>query len=72
MYYREHPPPHFHAKYAGQTGVFDLETLKLIEGKLPNRIRKFVEEWAMEHRKELLQNWEASVNGKHPKKIKPL
>ncbi|WP_343405710.1 DUF4160 domain-containing protein, partial [Caldilinea sp.] len=22
MYYKEHGIPHFHAKYAGQTGVF--------------------------------------------------
>jgi hypothetical protein len=35
MYYRDHGPPHFHAKYSGQTGVFSIEDLKLIEGQLP-------------------------------------
>jgi hypothetical protein len=54
MYYREHPPPHFHAKYAGQKGVFNIDTLEMID------------------REELRQNWEASMGGKHPKKIEPL
>jgi hypothetical protein len=72
MYYREHPPPHFHAKYSGETGVFDIETLQLIEGSLPSRVRGLVVEWASEHQAELRQNWEASVSGKHPVKIEPL
>jgi len=72
MYYREHPPPHFHAKYAGQKGVFDIETLQMIDGKLPNRVRGLVIEWASAHQAELRKNWEASQTGKHPIKIKPL
>jgi hypothetical protein len=27
MYYKDHPPPHFHAKYEGQTGVFTIADL---------------------------------------------
>jgi hypothetical protein len=33
MYYKDHGPPHFHAKYSGQTGVFSIEDLQLIEGR---------------------------------------
>jgi hypothetical protein len=72
MYYREHPPPHFHAKYAGQKGVFNIDTLEMVEGELPNRVRALVLEWAAEHREELRKNWEASQSGKHPTKIEPL
>ncbi len=32
IYYKEHGEPHFHAKYSGQTGVFSITDLKLIEG----------------------------------------
>lgn len=32
MYYHEHPPPHFHAKYAGQTGVFSICRAKTYRG----------------------------------------
>jgi hypothetical protein len=32
MFYKEHVPPHFHAKYAGQWASFSIEELKMIEG----------------------------------------
>jgi len=35
MYYREHQPPHFHAKYGGQTAAFSIADLRLIEGATP-------------------------------------
>ena len=38
IYYKEHGVPHSHAKYAGQTGVFSIVDLKLIEGRLPKRV----------------------------------
>ncbi len=38
IYYKEHRPPHFHAKYGGQVGVFSIADLKMIEGRLPKRV----------------------------------
>jgi hypothetical protein len=61
IYYKEHGVPHFHAKYSGQTGVFSIVDLKLIEGRLPKRVVALVLEWAFEHRSELLQNWQRAV-----------
>jgi hypothetical protein len=58
MYYKDHTRPHFHAKYAGQTGVFSLPELRLIEGTLPKRVISLVLEWAFDHRDELLQDWD--------------
>jgi hypothetical protein len=37
MYYDDHPPPLFHAIYGEQEGKVAIETLELIEGKLPRR-----------------------------------
>ncbi len=37
MYFGEHPPPHFHARYAGQSAKVDIDALTLIDGKLPAR-----------------------------------
>jgi len=37
FFYRERNPPHFHAVYAGQKAVFDIETLRMIEGKIPKK-----------------------------------
>lgn len=53
MYYKEHGIPHFHAKYGGQTGVFSIRDLQLIEGRLPKRVVALVLEWAFEHRETL-------------------
>ncbi len=38
MYIRgEHNPPHFHALYAEYEAQIDIQTLQVIEGKLPRR-----------------------------------
>jgi len=49
MYYRDHPPPHFHALYSGQKAAIDIETLAFIDGGLPARARGLVIEWAALH-----------------------
>lgn len=72
MYHKEHPPPHFHAKYADQTAAFSIQDLRIIEGHLPKRVVSLVLEWAFEHRNELMQNWELAVNKKVLHKIAPL
>ena len=72
MYYREHQPPHFHAKYGDQTGVFSIADLKLIEGSLPNRVISLVLEWAFEHRGELIEDWELAMAKEPLRKIAPL
>ncbi len=38
MYYNEHRPPHFQAKYGGQYGVFSIDDLRMIEGHMPKRV----------------------------------
>ena len=72
IYYKEHGVPHFHAKYAGQTGVFSIVDLKLIEGHLPKRVVALVLEWAFEHRSELLENWRRAVAQEPLQPIAPL
>ena len=72
MYYNDHTPPHFHAKYSGQRAAFSIEDLKIIEGKLPQRVISLVLEWAFLHREELMQNWERAERRDQLKKIEPL
>ena len=72
MYYNEHNPPHFHAKYQDDEAQFNIHTLEIIKGKLPARAKSMVLEWAFEHREELLKNWELSGNLKTLHKIDPL
>ncbi|MEP6520043.1 DUF4160 domain-containing protein [Microcoleus vaginatus] len=58
MYYNDHPPPHFHARYNEQKAIIDIETLSILEGKLSPRILGLVVEWAALHQTELMQNWQ--------------
>lgn len=72
MYFNDHGPPHFHAKYNDFRGKITIEDLRLIEGKLPNRVMAFILEWANEHRAELMANWETLSETGRYQKIKPL
>ncbi len=53
----EHGIPHFHAIYGEFNGVFDIESLELIEGDLPNRAEKLVKEWASLYKNDLKKIW---------------
>lgn len=39
MYYNEHNPPHFHAKYGEFQAEIDIRTLQIIKGELPKRAK---------------------------------
>ena len=71
MYFEDHNPPHFHAFYGEYEGVFSIDTLEIITGKMPPRIVWLVIEWAELHKKELKKNWEL-LKEKKFNKIKPL
>lgn len=72
MYYNDHQPPHFHAKYGDYRGVITISDLKLVEGQLPARVISLILEWAFQHRDELLDDWELAIAKKPLRKIEPL
>lgn len=53
LFFGDHPPPHFHAMYGEYVGLFNVKTLEMIEGDLPNRAKKLILEWAETHKSEL-------------------
>lgn len=72
MYHDDHLPPHFHIKYAEHRAQINIETLEIIEGKIPNRVLALALEWAALHRAELRENWQLAQSGMPPMKIDPL
>ena len=54
----EHNPPHFHVVYGECAGVFDLDTLRMTEGDLPEKAQSLVREWAELHKTELRKIWD--------------
>ncbi|PPD47536.1 MAG: hypothetical protein CTY16_07465 [Methylobacter sp.] len=47
-------------------GLFNLETLEMIEGDLPNRASKLVIEWATLYQNELKEMWDKQEFHKLP------
>ena len=72
MYYDEHNPPHFHARYGSDKAAIEITSFRVLEGGLPSRALGLVVEWASQHQEELMMNWEAARNDRPPKKIPPL
>lgn len=71
MYYGDHPPPHFHARYGGQVAKIAIVDGEIIAGDLPGRALRLVREWLREHRDELETNWDRAVRHERPEPIEP-
>ncbi len=72
MCFNEHNPPHFHARYNEYNASINIKTLGAIEGKLPSKALSLVIEWAQDHQKELLENWDKLRETGLYSKIDPL
>lgn len=71
MYWDDHPPPHFHAYYQGDSATFDLEGA-LLEGRLPRKQTSYVVAWAGIHHDELVADWELAKGEEEVFRIEPL
>ncbi|MBN2498822.1 MAG: DUF4160 domain-containing protein [Deltaproteobacteria bacterium] len=72
MYYNDHEPPHFHARYGGEKALIAIETLQVLRGRLSPRALGLVVEWAALHVDELLENWELARSQASLNTIEPL
>jgi len=72
MYFNDHHPPHFHAKYNENEVIIAIRDLKVLKGELPPRALKMVKEWAKLYEKGLLENWHQIQNGESWEKLPPL
>ena len=71
MYWRDHNPPHFHAKYGDYEVMITIKD-GIIDGKFPKRALKLVLEWLERHKDELMENWTRAQSGKELMLIEPL
>jgi hypothetical protein len=71
MYYRDHPPPHFHAEYAEHEIEVEIET-GIVDGRFPRRALRAVLEWYELHRDELRENWQLTRDERPLRPIEPL
>jgi hypothetical protein len=72
MYFNDHAPPHFHARYGEFEATISIDALRVMEGQLPQRALELVTAWASVHQMELAGNWERCRAKRMPSKIDPL
>jgi len=71
IYWKDHSPPHFHAKYGDDEIVAEIRTGKVI-GNMSNRAIKLIQEWRELHKDELLKDWKLAEQKKALFAINPL
>ena len=71
MYWDDHSPPHFHAKYSGYEITVDIHT-GVVAGRFPKRALRHVLEWYEIHKEELLDDWYLCQKQETPNQIDPL
>ena len=71
LYYNDHAPPHFHARY----GAFEI-TVRIadgvVEGRFPRRALSHVLEWYNLHQAELSEVWNLARERRPLGRIDPL
>jgi hypothetical protein len=72
IYYADHAPPHFHARYSGKDAQFAIADASIIAGDAAPRVASLVREWAALHREELTSNWERAQRNQPLVAIDPL
>ncbi|OQX98044.1 MAG: hypothetical protein B6I24_06640 [Bacteroidetes bacterium 4572_128] len=63
IFVKDHPPPHFHAKYAEYKCSVNIDNGEVIAGKMPPKQKKELKKWSKKNKKKLLKNWEEAQKG---------
>lgn len=72
MFFGDHNPPHFHARYGGHKITIKIADFSVMDGYLPPRALGLVMEWAALHQAELARNWELAQANQPLAPIEPL
>ncbi len=71
LLWRDHNPPHFHARYGDGEIIVEIETGK-VTGNIPQRALNMIQEWRGQHKEELLVDWKLAEQNKPLVRISPL
>ena len=71
MNFKDHEPPHFHARYGDMEVLVEIETGK-VKGEMSKRALNLIFEWMEHHKQELMRDWEKARAKKSLDSIEPL
>ncbi|MEQ1523627.1 MAG: DUF4160 domain-containing protein [Aestuariivirga sp.] len=69
MFFGDHNPPHFHARYGTARAVVRISDGQIIAGELPPTAARMVNEWALLRHVELEHNWQRAISLQELEKI---
>lgn len=72
MYWKDHPPAHFHAEYGDEQALIRIADGRVYAGHLPPRALRMVREWHRLHVDELNRAWVRASRREDPGTIDPL
>jgi uncharacterized protein DUF4160 len=72
LYYRDHPPSHFHAIYGEHEALIEIETGNIYQGFLPRTAYELVNQWRLLHLQELQDDWNRARGQQPLLPIEPL
>ena len=72
LYFDDHMPPHFHAKYEEAEALVEIENSCVLKGAIPSNKLKLVLASSELHRNELYEGCDKAKNLELPAKINPL
>jgi hypothetical protein len=71
MHWREHAPPHFHARYQDQEASIEIESGNVV-GRMGAKAVALIQEWRQMHKPELLADWRLAEQRRSLQRIPPL
>jgi hypothetical protein len=71
MFFRDHPPPHFHARYGESVALISLDDFRILKGSLPPKALSLVMEWAATRKSDLSAAW-ATIQRGGRARVEPL
>ena len=71
MYWRDHSPPHFHARYGEYEIEMDIRGGRW-RGTMPRRALTLIDAWRKDRIEDLLLDWTSAQNSEPLLPIKPL
>jgi hypothetical protein len=69
FFFDDHAPPHFHVEFAEYKAQIRLDTLDVLEGRLPAPKMEAVRKWASIRRAALFAAWRSAGARRNPGKI---
>lgn len=72
VYHDDHNPPHVHVQYGEYEAIVEINSGRLLSGRLPVRVKRLLNEWLRVRREDIMKAWESARQNRVPPRVRPL